>query len=136
VFNFVWNRWKLICAIVFGGLSLFYVGSSYVIGRQVRDVVSVVSVAQASSPGGPVTALLSLVNSPYFSLPEKNRAVWALGQLGNPRALGTLEALFTGGECDHSSHLCQYRLEKAIQLCRGGYNTGAFVWRHGELASR
>ena len=133
MFNLVRNRWKLICAIVLGGLFLFYVGLGSVIGHQVRDVVSI---AQAASPGDPVTALLSVVNSPDFSLPEKNRAVWALGQLGNPRALGTPEALFTGEECDHSSYVCQYELEKAIQLCRGGHNIGAFVWRHGELSSR
>ena len=71
-------------------------------GPEVRDVVSI---AQAASPGDPVTALLSVVNSPDFSLAEKNRAVWSLGQLGSPRALRTLEALFTGEECDHSSYL-------------------------------
>ena len=131
--SFVRNRWKPICATVFVGLFLFYVGSGYVIGRQVRDVVTA---AQAVSPGDPVSALLSVVNSPDVLLPEKNKAVWALGQLGNPRALGTLEILFTGEECDHSSHLCQHELKKAIQLCRGEQNIGALVWRHGELASR
>ena len=126
------KRWKLICITAVVVLCAFYVGGSYVIGRQVREMVAV---AQASEPGDPVSALLSVLNSSDFSLSEKNSAVWALGQLGSPRALDALEAMHNGEECEHSQGICQYELEKAIELCRGGANPGALVWRHGELAS-
>ncbi len=127
------KRWKLICLTAVVVLCVFYVGGSYVIGRQVREMVSV---AQASESGDPISALLSVLKSSAFSLSEKNSAVWALGQLGSPRALETLEAMHIGEECEHSQGLCQYELEKAIELCQGGANPGALIWRHGELASR
>ena len=130
--SFVRNRWKRILAMALCGLFLFFIGSGYVIGRQVREAVSA---AQVVSPGDPVSALLAVLSSDDISLAEKNKAVWVLGQLGDPQATETLVSLFTGGICDHSRHLCQRELGKAIQLCRGGQNIGAIVWRHGDLAS-
>jgi hypothetical protein len=60
--------------------------------------------------------------------------VWALGHLGDARALPVLESHYTGGPCDHSRLLCQRELEKAIRLSRGGLNLPALVWRHGSNA--
>ena len=34
-------------------------------------------------------------------------------------ALPALEAVYTGGQCQHNRLLCQYELEKAIELCGG-----------------
>jgi hypothetical protein len=113
-------------------LLCLYISISFSIGHQVRDAVTI---AQISSQGDPVTALLAVVNSSDATLDAKNQAIWALGQLGDSRALPTLEALVTNEECDHSLKLCQQGLEKAIPLCRGERNLGAFIWRHGELAS-
>jgi hypothetical protein len=77
---------------------------------------------------------MAVVNSPDKTLKEKNSAVWALGQLGDQRALGLLEELLTGQNCDHESRLCQKELGKAVKLCQGEVNIGALVWRHGDLA--
>ena len=78
--------------------------------------------AQASYPDKKdgVEALIEFVQSDQHSLQERNRAVWALGQLRDPRALPVLEAAYTGKPCDHSRFLCQHELAKAIKLCRGG----------------
>ena len=130
--SFLRTRWKTIAVAAVIGLCVFYLGTSYMIGRQVRDAVAF---ARSSQPGDPITALMSVVNSPDVSMIEKNNAVWALGQLGDARALDTLEALITGEECDHTVRVCQHELEKAIQLCRGGRNIGARVWRRGDLRS-
>ena len=130
--RFIRTRWRTLALVAVTALGAFYLGSSYVIGRQVNEAVAH---ARATHPGDPVTALLSVVDSPDVSVIEKNTAVWALGQLGDERALGVLEALVTGGECDHTRHVCQHELEKAIRLCRGERNIGALVWRHGDLAS-
>ena len=63
--------------------------------------------------------------------PEKHsRAVWALGQLGDKRALPTLEKLYDGSECDHENKLCQYELKKAIKLIKSGINITAPFWRY------
>jgi hypothetical protein len=80
--------------------------------------------------GDRVTALMTYLESSSHSLPERNRAVWALGQLGDARALPVLQKYYTGKPCDHGRMLCQRELKKAIQLCRGGMNLTAAFWRH------
>ena len=96
------------------------------IGSGVRDA-SAASVAEYG--GDRVDALMSVVRSPAHSLHERNRAVWALGQLGDARALPVLERYVTGQPCDHARGICQRELSKAIRLCRSGKNISAFLWR-------
>ena len=131
--NFLRSRWKLLSLAFVSCLFLSYIGVGIFIGGQVRETVHL---AQSVEHGDPVTALLVVATSTERSVSERNSAVWALGQLGNSRALASLEELYSGENCDHSDELCQYGLEKAIRLCRGDRNVGALVWRHGELASR
>lgn len=69
-------------------------------------------------PGDGVLALAAVVDSESHARRDRNRAVWALGQLRDPRALPVLERHRTGGDCDHSRGLCQYELTKAIDLIR------------------
>jgi len=96
------------------------------IGSGVR---SVSAEAVQELPGDQIPALMTYVESPKHSFRERNRAVWALGQLGDPRALPVLNRYFTGAPCDHEHALCQYELSKAIRLCKGGTNITAFFWR-------
>lgn len=69
--------------------------------------------------GDEVEALIALIQSNTRTLSERNRAVYALGQIGDNRALPALEKFYTGGECDHSRFLCQKELKKAIDRCSG-----------------
>lgn len=108
-----------------------YVGLSLLIGQGVRNAVSF---AQAEEQGVPVEALMQVAAKEKYGLKDRNRAIWALGQLGDPAALPILEGLVTGGECDHASRVCQKEVRKAIEACRGGTNLSAPLWRHGELA--
>jgi hypothetical protein len=80
-------------------------------------------------PGDPVPALMAYLESPAHTLRDRNRAVWALGQLGDARALPVLGRHFTGRQCDHGNALCQHELKKAIRLCGGATNMSAFIWR-------
>ena len=52
---------------------------------------------------------------------ERNEAVWALGQLRDPRALPVLESAYAssyaGTPCNPNLFLCQYGLDKAIEAC-------------------
>ena len=79
--------------------------------------------------GDRVMALARLVDGEDIPLNRKNEAVWALGQLGDARALSTLEKWYYGGPCNHDSTICQYELKKAIAKCRGGVNFLAPTWR-------
>jgi hypothetical protein len=67
-------------------------------------------------------------------LSERNRSIWALGQLGSPDALPALKSLVTDEPCDHETKICQHEVVKAIEGCSGSYNMGAVIWRHGDLA--
>ena len=71
-----------------------------------------------------VEALIAVVDDPAHAPQDRTRAVWALGQIGDPRALAVLEKHYTGEPCDHERAICQYELDKAIRKIRGEYNWG------------
>jgi len=86
-------------------------------------------------PGDKVEALMMFVestesgyNADRYS--ANNHAFWALGQLGDERALPFLKKLLTGEACDHETNLCQGEIQEAIQkLERNGFNLPKFLWR-------
>lgn len=107
-------------------LILLYALACLSIGSGVR---SISEEATQLYPGDKITALVAYMNSEDHSLQKRNRAVWALGQLGHKRALPALEKFYTGQACDHDKYLCQRELKKAVRLCRGSLNIGAWTWR-------
>lgn len=55
-------------------------------------------------------------------------AVWALGQIGDARALPVLQEYYTGNIPPRESPervISRYELKKAIHLLRGGWNVRA-----------
>jgi len=80
-------------------------------------------------PGDRVEALIAYVKSENHSLRKRNLAVWALGQIGDERALPILTESYTGGPCDHDNLLCQGELQKAIKKCKGSLNATAWLPR-------
>lgn len=80
-------------------------------------------------PGDKVEALIAYVQSENHNLKDRNRAVWASGQIGDKRALSVLEKFYVGESCDHDKYLCQHELKKAIDLCKAGVNLCAWVSR-------
>ena len=128
------NNPKRLISIFVGGvvlLAIAYVSISLAIGRGVR---SISETALREFPGDRVPALMALVESEQASFRDRNRAIWALGQLGAARALPLLEKHYAGKESDERNELSQYELKKAIVLCKGATNISAFVWRRGALA--
>jgi hypothetical protein len=101
-------------------------GTGWLIGSGVHAASEA---ALLERPGERVPALMAYIESPTHTLRARNRAVWALGQLGDARALPVLEKHFTGRECEHGRALCQHELRKAIRLCHGATNMSAFIWR-------
>ena len=65
-----------------------------------------------------VTALLAWVGDDSVPVAERNRGVWALGQLRDARALPVLRSLAVE-ECRHGQDICQHELQKAVTLCEG-----------------
>jgi hypothetical protein len=65
--------------------------------------------AMARFPGDPVAALIAQAGCQSCALPERNHAIWALGQLRDRRALPLLRQYGSGTPCD------QREIRKAIR---------------------
>ncbi len=112
--------------ICFTFLFVGYLWACFSIRSSVKEIS-----AQATQeyPGDRIEALMVYVDSENHSLKQRNHAIWALGQIGDQRALTTLEKFYTGGPCDHDSRLCQGELQKAIKQCKGSFNATAWLPR-------
>ena len=110
----------------FASLFIAYLAICFSIRSSVKEMSAE---ATKQYPGDRIEALITYANSEDNSLRQRNRAVWALGQIGDERALATLEKSYTGGPCDHGNYLCQRELQKAIKLCKGGLNATAWLPR-------
>jgi hypothetical protein len=86
--------------------------------------------AQAHFPGRRVEALMAMVACDSCSLQDRNKAVWALGQLDDPRALPVLEKFHTGKPCNHWSQICQKTLQTSLRHLRHQDNNRgeSFLW--------
>ena len=113
-------------AAVVGVVFLAYGGICLAIGAGMDDAVTK---AKLTFPGDPEEALIAMATSEDVVLKDRNRAIWALGQLGDVRALAPLESLLTGKPCDHSAAVCQREVKKALRLCHGGVNITRWAWR-------
>jgi hypothetical protein len=86
-------------------------------------------------PGDKVEALMMSVETKQYGYnahlyKTNNHIFWALGQLGDKRALPFLKNLLTGEPCDHETNLCQGEIKEAIQkLEKNGFNLPKFLWR-------
>ena len=111
--------------IIIIGVACFFICAACALGVIRWDIQSDLdkwcSIAQSKHPhpGDGIAAMIEYVQSNSHSLKNRNHVVWALGQARSSRALPILEGYYTGAECDHSQFLCQYELDKAIELCRG-----------------
>jgi hypothetical protein len=112
-----WFRhwWPLLLLVAAMGVVVLFIGLGWWIQAGARAFGDE---AQREFRGDRVEALSAYVDSERHSLAERNHAVWALGQLRDPRGLPVLLKYRTGRPCDHSRFLCQQEIEKAIVLCR------------------
>lgn len=118
------------------GLVAFLVGGGF-FGYALRDIFldvkEVCSEAKSRHPGDRVEALITLIESDDASFREKNRAIWALGQLGDRRALPLLRNLDTGEiqekPYDPNLSIVQYSVEKAIRLIEDDFSLTRWMYR-------
>jgi hypothetical protein len=104
-----------------------FIAVSLQIGADVRSIADLAQ--QSHRRGDRVEALIQFVGDNNQPFRDRNRAVWALGQLGDPRALPVLKKYYTGAPCNHAASLCQRELKRAIKLANGGLNVTTVVWR-------
>lgn len=119
-----------ILAICFSVFMLFFVICCTWIGYEVKEQCQR---ASRQYDGDCTSSLIALLQDEKQSYRSKNSAIWALGQLGDKRALPILEELYTGNIPDREpldKTISQYELKKAVNLARGGFNATAFFWRY------
>jgi len=106
--------------------------ASYTFHQVYKGVARITEQAKAEFSGDAVEALTSLIKSEAYNYEEKNNAIWALGQLADPKALPFLEELMNEAEdrtpFDRSSGLSKYEVEKAIKWCKKG-NLTSWMYR-------
>ncbi len=75
---------------------------------------------------------MSLVESDKFGYREKNKAIWALGQIGDEKALPLLEELYTGEvqkkPYDPKLGIVQYTVKKALKQCKGEFSLTRWMY--------
>ena len=110
---------------------LFFVISCTWIGYDVKNQCE--RAKRKYQRGDCVEVLSALVADENAGFRQRNEAIWALGQLGDARALPVLEKLYTDNippREPYDKGISQYELKKAIKLAQGGLNLSAFIWRY------
>jgi len=111
-------------------LLFFFIGSVW-IGYEAK---SLCQQAQWQYDGDCVEALIAQLDDRHQGFRNRNHAIWALGEIGDSRALPILEKYYTGNIPNREpldDMISQYELKKAINLARGGTNITTWVWRWG-----
>src|SRR5210317_1726783 len=96
-----------------------------------QGVKKVCAEATRKYPGDKIEALMKSVETEKYVYSANiyranNHIFWALGQLGDKRALPFLKKLSTGQPCDHETNLCQGEIKEAIdKLEKNGFNLPA-----------
>ncbi len=117
--------------IGFSILIFLFLLSTNVIGYGVKEKCQI---AQSKYQGDCVEALTLYLDDNANDTRTRNSAIWALGQLGDNRALTTLQKYYSGynkERCNLSRELSQLMLKRAINLASGGFNITAPFWRFG-----
>lgn len=126
----IFNGFLYIAAIGFSIFLLFFVICCAWIGYDVKAQCQAAKSQYGKDCVESLILLLDDNNQPYRS---RNSAIWALGQLGDKRALKVLNKYYTGKIPNReplAKTISQYELKKAIELAEGGLNITAFFWRY------
>jgi len=109
-------------------LLVFFIGSVW-IGYEAK---SLCQNAVWQYGGDCVEALIVQLEDEHQSYVARNHAIWALGQMGDTRALPVLNKFYTGVVPEReplNEMISQYELKKAIELVQGGINITSVFWR-------
>jgi len=124
---------KILILITIIGLAFTFsvVYSFYTIYQSVSEIS-----AKAKNNFGfdTVESLVTLIESDKFSYFDKNKAIWALGQIGDKRALPLLNKLDTDEiqkkPLDSKNYIVQYTVEKAIKQINSGFIATRWMYKN------
>lgn len=125
-----------LCAIGTACFFFLFLVSVNIIGYSVKDKCHL---AQEKYEGDCAQALIAQLEDEENGFAIRNNTIWALGQLGDERALPVLRSYYTvdGAEYgNRSKELSQFELGRAISYFEGNPNITTFFWRFGEGIDR
>ena len=106
------------------GVLVLLLCATYYVENQVQGVCKT---ATRLYPGDKVDAVILLAQRDAMCTKEKARALWALGQLGDRKALAFLRSNY-GNRTEDT--ICNYEAKFAIKkLEEGRFNLPGFLWR-------
>jgi len=126
----VLQKLAYVSAVGAGIFLLFFIIVCAWIGYEVKDLCLE---AGREYQGDCVESLTALLGDESKGFRMKNEAIWALGQLGDRRALPVLQSYYTGVIPEREpldKSISQYELKKAINLAGGGFNITAMIMRY------
>lgn len=91
--------------------------------------------AQEKYNGDCTESLISYLDDGSNSFSSRNSAVWALGQLGDKRALPMLKKYYDKDSDENTKWneaLAQSEIKRAIDYMEGSPNITTFFWRFGK----
>ncbi len=124
---------KILIFITIIGLTFTFsvVYSFYTIYQSVSEISAK---AKSNFSFDTVESLVALIESDKFSYFDKNRAIWALGQIGDKRALPLLNRLNTdeiqNKPLNTKNYIVQYTVEKAIKQINGGFIATRWMYKN------
>lgn len=124
---------KIILSVILIGLAAFIILFAISLLMIYSDVESICEIASNKFESDNIEALISLIESDEFSYKQKNKAIWALGQIGDKRALPLLRKLDTDEiqkkPYDSNKNIVQYSVEKAIRQIDSDFIVTRWMYR-------
>ena len=115
---------KLILSLLFTIFIILLLIVTYNIENQVQETCKM---AVSIYPGDKIHALINVSKNQSSCTKDKTRALWALGQLGDRKALPYLVENFDGIE---ETDICIYEAQFAIEKIQDeSFNLPGFLWR-------
>lgn len=121
----------LLVILILGFINILaaYIITSIIIGNGVKERCQI---AQSKYKFDCVQSLILYLDDKTNDFKSRNSTIWALGQIGDKKALPVLEKYYVGETLFSSPQdkaISQYELKKAINLAKGGINLTHFVWK-------
>ncbi|MFH0795088.1 MAG: HEAT repeat domain-containing protein [bacterium] len=124
--------------VVFIGSVIALVVIAGTVGVTMRKVfyglASICATARDQFPGDNVEALMALAQSEEAGFRDRNKAIWALGQIGDQRALPLLKRLQSeqaeNRDRDPETGIEAYEVGKAIRHCESKFTLTRWMYNY------
>ena len=115
---------KIILGLLFTIFIIIILIVTYYVESQVQETCQM---AMLIYPGDKIQALINVAKNQNACTKDRSRALWALGQLGDKKALPYLIENFSGIE---ETDICIYEAQFAIEKIQNeSFNLPGFLWR-------